>query len=290
MKNELCFWGVRGSIPSPGSDTATVGGNTTCLEVRLGDRLLVLDGGSGLRAFGASLRNGPIAATLLFTHLHWDHIQGIPFFVPLYLPDSEITLVGPAGLREALARQMERPNFPVGMEAFGAALRFREITPGESFALGGVRVDTTALCHPGGALGYRLEAAGRALVFGLDHEHGDRSADARLAGLAAGADVLVYDAMYLPEEHPQRQGWGHSTWRHGVEIAARAGVRHLALTHHDPARSDDDVADLEASAQREFPGAFAAREGERQELGRPFAPADEEVGARPHLASEGAGR
>ncbi len=262
MKHEVTFWGVRGSIPSPGSDTAAVGGNTSCLEVRLGQELILVDGGSGLRAFALSLPRGPVKATLLFSHYHWDHIQGVPFFVPLFHPDTHVTLYGPRGLRDVLSRQMSGPTFPVGMDALQARIDYHVIEPGEAFNVGDVQVQTTALHHPGGAVAYRLDHSGCSVVYGLDHEHGDEAADERLVSLAAGADLQIFDAMYLPDEYPQRVGWGHSTWEQAVKLARRAGARHLALTHHEPTRSDEAVADLEAAAQAEFAGVFAAREGE----------------------------
>lgn len=260
MTHEVTFWGVRGSIPSPGTETAGVGGNTTCVEVRFGDERILLDGGSGLRALAMGTQGAPVHATLLFSHYHWDHIQGVPFFVPLFHPDTRMTLYGPEGLRTVLTRQMSGPTFPVGMDALQARIDYRVIRPGDAFTVGDVRVRTASLHHPGGAVGYRLEHGGRAVVYGLDHEHGDDAADARLVELASGADLQIFDAMYLPDEYPQRVGWGHSTWADGVQLARRAGVRHLALTHHDPTRSDEAVADLEAAAQAEFVGAFAARE------------------------------
>ena len=225
MRHDVTFWGVRGSIPSPGAQTASVGGNTTSVEVRMAAETLFIDGGSGLRAYAASRTGGPLRATLLFSHYHWDHIQGVPFFLPLFHPDSQVTLIGPPGLRDVLSRQMSRPTFPVGLDALQAQLTFREITPGETFEIGEVLVRTAALQHPGGSVGYRLEHQGHAVVTGFDHEHGDAEADARLTALAAGADLLLYDAMYRPEEYPGRVGWGHSTFEHGATLALRAGVR-----------------------------------------------------------------
>ncbi len=267
MRHEVTFWGVRGSIPSPGSNTAEVGGNTSCVEVRFGDELILLDGGSGLRAFAASLKPGPLQATVLFSHYHWDHIQGVPFFVPLFHPETQVTLYGPAGLRAVLSRQMSGPTFPVGLDALQARIDYRIIEPGDTFEVGPAQVRTMALSHPGGAVAYRLDHEGKALVYGLDHEHDDPAVNQRLAELAVGADLQIFDAMYSPQEYPQRVGWGHSTWREGVRLAGRAGVRHLALSHHDPGRTDEQVCDLEADAQEELAGAFAAREGETVALG-----------------------
>jgi len=261
MSNGITFWGVRGSVAAPGPSTAGVGGNTTCSEVSLGQERILVDGGTGLRALGAAWGPRPMKAAILFSHLHWDHIQGVPFFGPLYHPQSSFLLVGPEGLRAALQAQMSRPSFPVGMEVMAGRLEFREIAAGDRFELGAVSVATAALNHPGGAIAYRLEHEGLALVHALDHEHGDREADQRLLELARGAELLVYDGQYLPEEYPAKAGWGHSTYEQGVELARRAGVRRLALAHHDPLRTDREVAGIEARARRRFAGAVAACEG-----------------------------
>lgn len=261
MENYLRFWGVRGSIPSSGPATAGVGGNTSCLELRLGDQHLVLDGGTGLHRLGMSAPAGPFRGHLLFGHLHWDHIQGVPFFGPLFHPRSEVTLVGPPGLERALSGQMSRPSFPVSMEVMAARLRFVELLPGEGLELGEVSLRAAALSHPGGGLAYRLEQGRNALVYACDTEHPARGVDRGLLELCGGASLLVYDAQYLPEEYPGRRGWGHSTYEQGVRLALEAGVPRLYLTHHDPGRDDEGVAEVERRAAALFPGARAAREG-----------------------------
>lgn len=261
MNDSIRFWGVRGSIASPGPGTALVGGNTSCVEVRLGGERLILDGGTGLRQLGHAQAGEPVTATILFSHLHWDHIQGIPFFGPLYDPSSRIRLVGPAGLAEALERQMSRPSFPVGMDAMGAERCIGSLAPGQSLRVGDVLVECALLPHPGGSLGYRLSASGRAVVFATDVEHTVEGLDESLLALADGADVLVYDAQYLPEEYAQKRGWGHSTYEVACTLARRAGVRQLFLTHHDPARDDAAVMRIERAARLAFASTHAAREG-----------------------------
>lgn len=260
MSDKVKFWGVRGSIATPGPKTTTVGGNTSCIEVRLGNQRTILDGGTGLRALGAE-ESRPMRCTILFSHLHWDHIQGVPFFAPLYNPESEITLVGPDKLEEALRAQMSRPTFPVGMDAMGARIKFVTVTAGDEFTSGPVRISTCALNHPGGAIGYRLACNGRVVVYACDCEHSPDGPDPHLVELAAGTDLLIYDAQYLPAEYSSRRGWGHSTFEQGVMLAQRAGARRLALTHHEPARSDSEVARIEDCARRTFPESWAAREG-----------------------------
>lgn len=267
MDRFVRFWGVRGSISSPGQSTLAVGGNTSCVEVRLGRELVILDGGTGLRELGASLCGRPRRATFLFTHLHWDHIQGLPFFAPFYQPAGELTLMGPARLHQALKSQMSRPTFPVSMEVFAARLRFETIEPGDRFELGDLEVATAPLHHPGGAIGYRLSCQGRSVVYACDHECGDAEHDRGLIELSRGADALIIDAQYLPEEYPAKRGWGHSTFEQVTALAREAGVRQLLLTHHEPTRSDADVACVEDRARRRFAATRAAREGMVLRLG-----------------------
>ncbi|MFZ5482500.1 MAG: MBL fold metallo-hydrolase [Myxococcota bacterium] len=252
---EIKFWGVRGSIAVSGARYARAGGNTSCVElVHAGERL-VLDGGTGLRALGET-HVGPMRAVVLFSHVHWDHIQGVPFFGPAYHPDSELVLVG-AGLREALAAQMRAPTFPVGLDALRARIEWRDAAP---LQIGPFRATPVALRHPNGVVAWRVEAGGASVVYATDTEHAG-VVDPRLVELARGADLLVHDAQYTPEEYPTRRGWGHSTWLEAAEAAVAAKVGRLALFHHDPARDDDTLAVIEDRARARFGGAFAAREG-----------------------------
>lgn len=266
---KLRFWGVRGSIPSPGVDTAGVGGNTSCVEVRCGSTRLVLDAGTGLRRLGDTMVAAQaLDATLLLSHFHWDHIQGLPFFVPAYLRQSELRVVGMRGaalsLEQTLATQMQAPVFPVRLDQLGARLALDEIQPGASFALGArgdVRVRTALLDHPGGSLGYRIEHAGRVVVYATDVELGG-AAEPALRALAHEADVLVMDAQYLPEEYRNAKvGWGHSTFDAVARLARECRVKNLVLFHHDPSRSDAGVLAIEAAARELFPRTIAAREG-----------------------------
>jgi phosphoribosyl 1,2-cyclic phosphodiesterase len=262
---QVHFWGVRGSIAAPGPATAQVGGNTSCVEVRCGEQLFVLDAGTGLRGLGDELlRRGEKSAELLLSHLHWDHIQGLPFFAPLYVPGVQLSLTGPAwgqgGLEGSLRRQMAAPNFPVELGDVGARLGLTELRHGSLLERGDVRVRAAKLNHPGGVLGYRLEHDGHSLVYATDTEHFE-CIDPALYDLARGADLLIYDAQYSPEEYPSKVGWGHSTYEAAVALAKAAGVRRLALFHHDPRRNDDGVRELEERAQAAFRDCFAAREG-----------------------------
>jgi len=258
------FWGVRGSVAVSGGEFARTGGNTTCVEVEHDGQRLILDGGTGLAALGRSL-GAPANATLLFTHVHWDHIQGVPFFGPAFHPDSQLTLAGAPGLREALSQQMQAPQFPVPLEAFQAELSFLDLRPGRSVQIGPFSVTPAEMTHPQGVLVFRVEAGGRSLVFATDVEHGDRL-DPGLLELAQGADLLIHDAQYTHGEYsglvgPCRRGWGHSSWEQAVQIGQEAGARRLALFHHDPSRTDREVAMIEAIAGQRHVGTFAAREG-----------------------------
>lgn len=257
------FWGVRGSIASPGPATAAVGGNTSCVEVMCGDTRLVLDAGTGLRGLGNELmmRREPVKATLLLSHFHWDHIQGLPFFVPVYMKSTELTIIGgPSNVRETLEYQMVAPVFPVRLDEVGARIVTRETRPLETFDVGEAKVTVSRGNHPGGVLAYRIEHEGKSLVYATDTEH-YACVDPALRALADGADVLVYDAQYTPEEYGAKVGWGHSTYVAGAELARTSGVGTLVLYHHDPSRDDAGVAAIEEKTRAMFPATIAAREG-----------------------------
>jgi phosphoribosyl 1,2-cyclic phosphodiesterase len=274
----LEFWGVRGSIASPGGNTAAVGGNKSCVEVKCGGTRIVLDAGTGLRALGDTMvaearRTGSqgMELTLLLSHFHWDHIQGLPFFVPAYMPTTKINVVGGTNgllsLRDTLAHQMTAPVFPVRLDELSAEIATREVRSGEGFAVGDVIVRVAKLNHPGGVHAYRITHGGRSIVYATDTEH-YACVDPALVQLAAGADILIYDAQFTPEEYsgqtgPSKVGWGHSTYAAGAELAKAAGVSQLVLFHHDPRRSDAQVASIEDCGRALFPATVAAREGMR---------------------------
>jgi phosphoribosyl 1,2-cyclic phosphodiesterase len=268
------FWGVRGSIASPGPETAGVGGNTSCVEITTASgEVLVLDAGTGIRALGERLvRREVHQAHLLLSHLHWDHIQGLPFFVPAWLPSSRLEVIGARststpelGLEASLDLQMRPPHFPVRLCDMRSQLSFREVESGDEFCIGDATVRAATLNHPGGVTGYRIETGGRVIVYATDTEH-FAAPDPQLVTLARGADVLVYDAMYTEDEYRGRKGgskvgWGHSTWEAGVAVADAAGVDRLVLFHHDPSRDDAQVQAIERDAAARRPGTVAAREG-----------------------------
>jgi phosphoribosyl 1,2-cyclic phosphodiesterase len=271
---EIRFWGVRGSIASPGPETAGVGGNTSCVEVMCGTERIVLDAGTGLRALGNALlrsaSGGSPSLTLMLSHFHWDHIQGLPFFVPAYMPQTKLTIVGSSdrhSLRDKLSRQMTEPHFPVQLDDLSAELTYLEARAGQRFDVNDVHVRVARLNHPGGVYAYRLDHEGRSVVYATDTEH-YACVDPTLRALAQGADVLIYDAQYTPDEYQSKVGWGHSTYAAGAELAKTAGVGQLVLFHHDPQRTDEGVAVIEQTARTLFPKTVAAREGLVIDVGR----------------------
>ncbi len=269
---QVKFWGVRGSIAVSGAAFMRTGGNTTCVEVEHAGHRLILDGGTGLQALGAAHGFAPMKATLLFSHLHWDHIQGVPFFAPALHPDSALTFIGPqrdsGTLQEALAVQMRPPQFPITLDRLVGARCFRDVRLDDVFEVGPFRITPLDQHHPDGVVVYRVEAGGASLVFATDTEHGGRQ-DRRFVRLCEGADLLIQDAQYTWAEYageaggPARTGWGHSSWQEATALAQAARVKRLALFHHDPARADWAVDALEAQAQAAFADSFAAREGLR---------------------------
>ncbi|MEO7743541.1 MAG: response regulator [Usitatibacter sp.] len=267
------FWGTRGSIATPGPDTVRFGGNTSCVQVTTdAGASFILDCGTGARQLGAALMahaSQPVTAIILLSHTHWDHIQGFPFFAPLFMPGNQVTVCGPEGsgrsLREVLSGQMEFTYFPVEIEQLPAAIAFRELGEG-IHEFGGARVIAQFLHHPAMTLGYRIEADGASVVYLCDHEpfsetlwhahpgpnHADsivHEGDRRHARFMAGADLVIHDAQYTPEEYPSKKNWGHSTYEYAVGLAAAAGARRLALTHHDPFHDDPFVATIESRAR-----------------------------------------
>jgi phosphoribosyl 1,2-cyclic phosphodiesterase len=299
------FYGVRGSIATAGDETRRYGGNTSCVVVEAAGETLIFDAGTGLRKLGADLmKDGPtgIEARLFFSHLHWDHIQGFPFFGPAFVPGNRLDIYGvtpsvadaardgfdghPAtvelnlhelalpdpseGVRAAMASQMKAPNFPVGLDAMRAELNFIDVPNGEKLTISPfVTVRHTSVDHPNGCVAWRVDAEGKSVVYATDLELAegtDGSVFDGLVELSRGADLLIFDAMYTPEEYEgkgtfSRKGWGHSTFEMGAAVAEQAGIPSLALFHHDPGHDDAFMDALAVRAQKRFAGCFVAKEG-----------------------------
>jgi phosphoribosyl 1,2-cyclic phosphodiesterase len=277
---KLVFWGVRGSTPAPERDTWRYGGNTPCLELTTSGASFILDCGTGLRMLGNRLRTSKnhwpeapdghgIEAHVLITHYHWDHIQGIPFFHPFFQSENKFHFygfqskhLGRDSLRQVLESQLASPYFPVNVEMMTANRSFRELTGSDKWQVDETQIRTAWLNHPQGCLGYRLDTSAGSIVYATDNEPGVPEFDSNLRQLAQGADVLVYDAQYSPEQvATTRKGWGHSSWLEGVKIARDAKVRNLVLFHHDPDSSSHTIDGFLSAARQEFPGTWAAMEG-----------------------------
>jgi phosphoribosyl 1,2-cyclic phosphodiesterase len=264
------FWGVRGSIPVPGPHTVRSGGNTPCVEVQTSDReILILDAGTGIRSLGLDLGariDGPLVAILLFSHTHWDHIQGLPFFSPAQRKQNRLIMLGERRvdrqLRRILASQMSDPYLPFTLDDLQADLSFEEIYEGDLISLGScVSVLPRGLSHPGGVFGYRICCQDKIVVYATDVGHPLDGLDPRVVELARDANLLIHDAQFTPEERQERPEWGHSSWLEAVQVARSANVQHLALFHHDPIRGDAELDEIEGQARALFPHALLAREG-----------------------------
>jgi phosphoribosyl 1,2-cyclic phosphodiesterase len=256
----LKFWGVRGSIPTPGPETIRYGGNTSCSELRHNGKLFILDAGSGLRVLGNELlKSGiPVTASIFISHMHWDHIQGIPFFTPAFIPNNIFTFYGsePAGkdLFTIIADQMDPTYFPIEMKQMGSTMNFKSLFEGK-YEIEGIEVETIYVNHPGNALGYKFHLNNKTLVYISDNEpfpkidENDKSnqimlgedSNQKLINFISNVDVLVHDAQYTQDEYEKKVTWGHSPVEYTVDIAMKAGVKKLVLFHHDPLHNDDMI-------------------------------------------------
>jgi phosphoribosyl 1,2-cyclic phosphodiesterase len=268
---QVRFWGVRGSIATPGPATARYGGNTSSIEVRCGGRLIMLDAGTGLRTLGNLLvAEAPLDTDIFFTHTHFDHVCGLPFFKPFFQAQNSFRLwAGHLGsgmtLHRVLREFMMAPLFPVPPEVFKAKMEYRDFKGGDTLALEsapGIAVRTAVLNHPDGATGYRIEFGGKSVCYVTDTEHVPGIPDKNVLALIAGADIVIYDCMYTDEEYAKSYvGWGHSTWQEAVRLCTSAGVKKLVVFHHDPDHNDDRLDDIGRQVDAAMPGAILAREG-----------------------------
>ncbi len=292
---KLKFWGTRGSIPTPGKDTVRYGGNTPCVEVRLkNDKLVIFDAGSGIRSLGEALmaKGESVNAYLIIGHPHWDHIQGFPFFKPAFISGNELTIMGAQSkdvtLRRMVADQMNKIYFPVQLNELKAKINFRPLREGKT-QIFDAELTSIYVNHPSFALGYRLDVGGRSLVYISDNEPFDREVarslknvekvitdkyseskgdpNQRIFDFARGADILIHDATYTPEEYVNRVGWGHSHYLFTLKVAAEAQVKKLILFHHDPSHSDEKIDEIVETCLKEVKNrgykfeCFAAEEG-----------------------------
>lgn len=272
------MWGVRGSIPSPGPRTVRYGGNTTCIEVRSDDdSLIILDAGTGIFPLSQTLLSRlPVTANIFISHTHWDHIQGLPFFIPIFIPGNTLRIHGAydiismQGIEQVMGVQLQYSFFPIREAELKARIEYETLTVGEPVAIGDATVTPVLMNHPVTDLGYRVECNGKSMFFTGDHEpwlniyapddpeHANYQAmvDQRRAELdaAIGAvDVLIVDTAYTIEEYPQKIGWGHGTFDSAIAMAQRVGAQRLVCTHHEPTRSDDDLEKVFAEALARHP-------------------------------------
>ncbi|HEY5870043.1 MAG TPA: MBL fold metallo-hydrolase [Candidatus Tectomicrobia bacterium] len=267
----LTFWGVRGSIPSPGLHTITFGGNTSCVSVEYHEHVIIFDAGSGLRPLGLALMargTPPITGSLFLTHTHWDHIQGLPFFTPAFTPQNQFAIYGEARPRyplvELMEDQIQHPFFPIEMQdLFQAHIDFRELASGDTVEIDPqIQVTAFRLTHPNAALGYVLQLDALRVAYVTDHEHPLEHLSPAVQQAVTGVDLLIHDAQYSREEIRQgKQGWGHSAWEDVVQLALEAQVHQLFLFHHDPTATDEHLNERQFLAQQIFPQTFVAREG-----------------------------
>ena len=265
------FWGVRGSVPTPGKDTVKYGGNTSCIEMQVGGKRLIFDGGTGIRELGKEMmQEMPVEAYLFFTHYHWDHIQGFPLFTPAFSKGNCFHIYGaipPEGesMKQHFIDRVLHYNSPIPLKGMQADLQFYELEHGQKMMLHDIEIETGSLNHPNTAMGYRVTWNGRSAVYCSDTEHFSDRLDENVVHLARGADVLIYDAMYTDDEYhsskSSKVGWGHSTWPEAIKVAKAAGVKRVVIFHHEPGHSDDFLDRIGEKAKAVFPMAVMAIEG-----------------------------
>lgn len=266
---ELTFWGVRGTVPVSGQGTNKYGGHTPCASVISSEgKVIIMDAGTGIKKLGDRIisqkSNNPLHIHLLLTHFHLDHITGLPFFAPLYSSEACLTIFAPANPQETeqyLSGLMAGRYFPFEFSDTQSKKIFREI-PDEDFSIGKIKISHIPLNHPQGCFSYSLSEGDKNVIFATDTEHPENGIDEKLVSFAAGADLLIYDATFTPEEYESgKRGWGHSTWLEGTKVAREAKVKELCLSHFNPSHPDNQVDGIVSSARKEFPNSQGAREG-----------------------------
>jgi phosphoribosyl 1,2-cyclic phosphodiesterase len=269
MELKIKFYGTRGSIPVCEPQFQKFGGNTTCIGFYHHDRIGVIDAGTGVRAAGKAILESNVYQkniTVLFTHFHWDHIQGLPFFPPAYAKDRVISLMAlgksrkTKNLERVITQQMGGEYFPIALHKMGARFNFMMVDKKDMPNFYRTNVSAIKLNHPGGCFGYRIEVEGKIIVICTDVEH-DNGIDMNVVEFARNADLLIHDAQYTDEELATHQGWGHSSYNQAIEVAEMAGVKQLAMTHHDPQHDDEFLQAMEKKCQDRFKDCILAREG-----------------------------
>lgn len=271
-KFSVKFWGTRGSIASPGEKTVRYGGNTPCVQVKLPEgKLIILDGGTGIRELGNELiKKGkePVKGHILLSHYHWDHIQGLPFFVPAYRTQNKFSIWGPGhpqvSLEKIISDQMESVYFPIKLSHMSAKIDFKILNELEDYKLGHVSVKAFRVNHPGITFGYKIAYQDKNVVYMTDNEiegdqcnswdipAGSRGRRQQMLSFIDGADLLIHDSQYNDEEYHKKKGWGHSTWEQTMTLALEAGVKKLVLFHHDPDHDDDMVSSFVENCRKEI--------------------------------------
>ena len=267
---DIRIWGARGTFTIPGPDTLEFGGHTCCVEVRAGGRVMIFDAGSGIVPLGEALTGEAVTEIdLFFSHAHYDHIMGLPFFQPAFCDKTKLRIWAghmlDGSTPEAMVAGIFRPPyFPITKDWMRAQIEYRQFSPGEVLnPAADVQLQTGALCHPNGAVGYRLETSGASFAYLTDFEHDGGSGDATIERLARDADLALLDATYTPQEYPHFAGFGHSTWDECGALCAKAGVKQWGLFHHMHLRTDAEQQVIETAARAAYPNAFAVRQGQR---------------------------
>ncbi len=267
------FWGVRGSIPCPGLAYHRYGGNTPCVEMTCGDKTLIFDAGTGLRSLGQELvKKGKIEAEIFFSHAHLDHIIGFPFFAPAFHPKNKFKIWSAVfdqqiPIKEVFKKLTSSPMFPVSFEIFNAQFDFLTFKPGDEIDVDEkISLSTVELNHPQGAVGYRVNFAGKSVCYITDTEHKPGIIDQNIKSLVRGADVVIYDACFTDENYANYIGWGHSTWQEGVKLCDAASVKKLIIFHHDPGNDDSAMDIISKNVEKARPGSLVAMEGMELEV------------------------